>query len=373
MASAADKALNASLDRFRTERSQARKFHPESIGRDVDPNWCFGDFLCRIQSQDRAGLEKVYGSVYKAALNATVDGTTGGYLVPVELRYELMIAVAEAAIVRPRATVLPMKSLSLKLPVYDTSVAGTANQSPFFGGFNVSWTEESATRTEDEPQFRQVVLTAKELSCQLVVSNNMLNDGGQALESYLKKMVARAIAWQEDLAFLQGTGAGQPLGLINAAATLTQTRQVASKFQYVDAAGMLKQSWTYDTGCWAITKSAVQELYTLVDGSGRSTWTPNAGYGQDSQHLGLLFGMPLYATEKLPALGTKGDVLLFSPTLYVIGDRQEVTIDASTHPYFLQNQTVWRVLERVDGQPWYGSSIQLQNNTQTVSPYVVLN
>jgi HK97 family phage major capsid protein len=79
------------------------------------------------------------------------------------------------------------------------------------------------------------------------------------------------------------------------------------------------------------------------------------------------------ATEKLPALGTKGDLLLFDPSFYVIGDRMSIEVAASEHVNFLANQMTWRVVERVDGQPWMDKPVTLQDASSTVSPFVVLN
>ena len=38
-----------------------------------------------------------------------------------------------------------------------------------------------------------------------------------------------------------------------------------------------------------------------------------------------------------------------------------------------KNQMTWRVVERVDGQPWLEKAVTLQDGTSTVSPFVVLN
>jgi len=38
--------------------------------------------------------------------------------------------------------------------------------------------------------------------------------------------------------------------------------------------------------------------------------------------------------------------------LYVIGDRMPLEVAASEHVNFLKNQMTWRIVERVEGQPW---------------------
>ena len=88
---------------------------------------------------------------------------------------------------------------------------------------------------------------------------------------------------------------------------------------------------------------------------------------------GYLFNLPIFVSEKVPTLGTKGDVMLIDPSLYVIGDRMQIEVAASEHVNFLKNQMTWRVVERVDGQPWLDKPITLQDAASTVSPFIVLN
>src|SRR5262249_42312350 len=49
-----------------------------------------------------------------------------------------------------------------------------------------------------------------------------------------------------------------------------------------------------------------------------------------------LLGRPAFPTEKLPAIGTKGDLMLIDPSFYVIGDRMQIEIAASEHVNFLK-------------------------------------
>ena len=51
----------------------------------------------------------------------------------------------------------------------------------------------------------------------------------------------------------------------------------------------------------------------------------------------------------------------------------QIEIAASEHVNFLKNQMTWRVVERVDGQPWLDKPITLQDGASTVSPFVILN
>ncbi len=85
-----------------------------------------------------------------------------------------------------------------------------------------------------------------------------------------------------------------------------------------------------------------------------------------------ILGMPMFVTEKLPALNTAGDILLFDPSYYLIGDRQQIAISFSEHYRFVNDQGTWRVTSRVDGQPWVNNAITLSDASTTVSPFVAL-
>jgi HK97 family phage major capsid protein len=238
----------------------------------------------------------------------------------------------------------------------------------------MNWTEEAQNRTETEPQFKQMELKAHELSGYAVSSNVLLQDAGFGLEKFLMTLFAKSIAWHEDYAFLQGNGVGKPLGILNAKAALSVTRNAGGSVKFVDVATMLSKLLpsSLNRAIWVIHPYVLAQLVQLADAAGRVVWVPNNG-GAQSKVPGTLFGLDVHTTEKVPALGTKGDVMLVDPTMYVIGDRMQIEVAASEHVNFLKNQTTWRVVERVDGQPWLDNVITLQDGASTVSPFVVLN
>jgi len=86
-----------------------------------------------------------------------------------------------------------------------------------------------------------------------------------------------------------------------------------------------------------------------------------------------LFGRPLFFTEKVPALGTKGNANLIDASKYLVGDRMAVQIEASPHVKFLTNQLVWRIVARWDGAPWLKLPITLADGAYKVSPFVTLD
>jgi HK97 family phage major capsid protein len=375
-----DGIVNLALKQFADAQSQARRnsvpaiFGTEGGRGERDPHRNFGDWLLHVARQDDAYLEKTYGSIRAKTALAESSGTTGGYIVPPEFYEKLLTLIAEEAIMRPRAFVQPMASASLMFPYLDVTTAQSAGTSPFFGGVIMNWTEEAQNRTETEPAFKQMELKAHELSGYAVSSNVLLQDAAFGLEKFLMTLFSKAIAWYEDYAFFQGNGVGKPTGILNAKATLSVTRNTGNSFKYVDAATMLSRLLpsSHKSAIWVVHPYVLAQLVQLADAANRIVWVPNNGGAQDKVP-GTLFGLPVLTTEKVPALGTKGDVMLLDPNLYVIGDRMQIEIAGSEHVNFLKNQMTWRVVERVDGQPWLDNVITLQDGASTVSPFVVLN
>jgi HK97 family phage major capsid protein len=381
-----DSAINQALERISQAQTHSRRNAVPVLfgaGGEGDPKKSFGDWCLAVARNDRAYLEKHYGSQFnewttKAALGEA-SGAAGGYTVPIEFYQQLLQIVSEETFIRPRAFVVPMGSATMLLPYLDVSTVQSAGVSPFFGGVQMSWTAEAQTRTETEPQFKQMELKAWELSGYSVSSNVLLQDSIAGLEKFLMTLFARAIAWYEEYAFLQGSGAGKPQGMLNCSAAIAcggngSTRSNANQVGFADVAVMwsklLPISW--NKAVWTFSPSVVPQLLQLKDGANRAifiaidqgiTKTPNWS----------LLGRPAIPTEKVPPLGTKGDLMLLDPSFYVVGDRMSIEIAASEHVNFLRNQMTWRVVERVDGQPWLDRPVTLQDGSSQVSPFVVLN
>ena len=302
-------------------------------------------------------------SVEKAALS-TIAGATGGFLVTPELRYDVFKDVGEEAVVRRFATVVPMTTSEVLLPRPDAQTAATAGLPPYFGTMAGVWTEEGLARTESDPLVRQLAVRAWELSWEVLVSNALLQDA-PAAEALLRKLIGRAVAWLEDHAFLRGDGVAKPRGMLDA--SLAVTRSGSNAFADADARGMVEKllpsSWP--NAIWVAHPSVMVKMPQLAG------WCPNASREPARGPAGTLHELPIWVSDKLPALGTAGDVLLCDPTYYAIGDRG-LLIDASEHPLFRTNQTVFRVVARVGGQPWLSGPVTLADGTKTAHAYVSL-
>lgn len=346
----------------------------------------FADWLLAVARKDVKRLVEVYDTSpggkwldatkgdrsVKAAL-AEGSLTTGGALVPPQFIAELLQVAGEDAIVRPRAYKQPMTSRTAQIPFLDQTTARTAGQSAFLAGVVANWTGEAGGLTETEPTFRMLELVAHKLAGYTLASTEEMDDSAIGLEQLLKTLFAKAIAWYEDYGFLRGTGAGQPLGVLNSPAAISVTRQTGSSFTFQDVFAMLKRltpaSLNQKKAVWLMHPFVLPQLALLQLGSATgANWLVSLRESAPMQ----LMGLDIIFTEKLPALGTAGDVMLCDFSYYVIGDRKALEIASSEHFKFTNDQMTWRFTYRVDGQPWMNGPITLADGSNTISPFVYL-
>ncbi len=308
----------------------------------------------------------------KAGMAGNV-GATGGFLVPSEFLAQMQSVMAEDAIVRPLATIIRMRRRQIDIPVLDQT-GTTSGYGHWFGGMRFYWTEESQEKDTTEPKFRQVSLVAHKLVGLTYASDELVDDSAISLADFISGPLgfAGGVAWTEDYAFINGTGAGQPLGVINAGATITVPRAaVGTPIQYADLVNMYENFLPTGRGQWLFSQSAVSNLLTVADSAGNYLWLPNVQHIPGSPPNSL-FGFPVKFTEKYPVVGNAGDVILADWKYYLIGDRQAATIETSKAYRFVYDETTWRVVHRVDGQPWLSTYLTYQDGATTVSPFVIL-
>jgi HK97 family phage major capsid protein len=343
--------------------------NPDAIGADLDGKFkTAGEFWKAIAPSTRMASGKNDPRL-KVLNEAQAD--QGGFLVPEEFRVELMQIALEQAVIRPRATVIPMPSGNTKIPALTSS----SNASSVFGGVVAYWTEESGSITASQPEFEQISMVAKKLAAYTSVTNELLADNALGLAALLNRIFPEAIAWYEDDAFINGSGSGAPLGILNSPALVSvakETGQTATTIVWENLINMFSRMLPQSAGrgIWVANVNTFPQLAVMslsVGTGGSVVWLPN---GVDGPPASIL-GRPLIFTEKSPTLGAANDIAFIDPAHYLIGDTQAVTAAASEHVRFQNDETVYRFTERVDGRPWLSSAITPKVGS-TLSPYVGL-
>jgi HK97 family phage major capsid protein len=293
----------------------------------------------------------------------------GGFLVPVEQSARIHAVSLENELVMPRCFVQPMISNTIHLPAM--SIGSHATN--LFGGFTASYTAEEGTITEHNPKTRSMELNAKKLTGLLRFSNELVQDipGG---EGQITAICGKGLAWYRDKAFLKGTGAGEPLGILNAScvvAVAKETGQKADTIIYENLTKMLARMYAggFANSVWVCHQSTIPQLLTLslsVGTGGAAVPVLNQANGQFT-----ILTRPVIFTEKTATLGDRGDIMLADFSQYVVGLRGEMRFDTSIHVGFTTDELYARLIERHDGQPLWDEPLTLEGGT-TVSPFVVL-
>lgn len=273
----------------------------------------------------------------------------GGYSVPVETVSGMLDASLENEIVRPRADVTPMTSATKRIWGFDAS---TASGSSLFGGFTGTWASEGGTLTAQTAKTRKIELIAKKLGLLTEASNELLADGVSFREQ-LEEKIVQAIGWFLDDAFLNGTGAGQPLGVLNDPALIVvgkESGQAADTIVYENITKMFARLHPalVSDAVWVTNPTCIPELLSmsLVIGTGGShipVMTETSGEYR-------MLGREVLLTEKVATLGDQGDVLLAAFSQYAVGLRSEMSLDRSQHVGFARDVETFRGILRGDGQ-----------------------
>lgn len=284
----------------------------------------------------------------KATGMSELDGASGGYLVPPQYASELLDAALESEIVRPRARVEPMES-SRKL-IGTLTNSDTSTSAPY-GGLSLQWMQETGTITEKQAKTHLVTLNARKGAILVPVSNELLADG-ISVQRQLAEALISSVSWGMDVAFLRGNGAGKPLGVLNSPSLITVAKEVGQIADTINYPNVIKMFARLHPSCiansvWACNSTAIPQLLSMNAVTDGVTFIP--AVTQQANGAFSLLGRPVLLTEKVPPVGDLGDIILCDFSKYVVGLRQEISIDASGHAGFSTDETYLRVIVRVDG------------------------
>lgn len=298
-------------------------------------------------------------------------GVDGGFLAPPQYHEQLYMLSPFGRHVRDRALVIPMRSSQLLIPTLDQTGVAT-DRSNLYGGVKLTWTGEAVEKTETQPAFKQVSLVAHKLAAYTQVSDELLGDSFLSMETLLTRLFSEATMNEHDWAFIMGNGVGMPLGIAwpTCGATLEVARAAPGAIGIADIFGMLA-AFTGQSPIWLAHQSTMPQILALAGPAGNPSyvWISNAREGAPM----TLFGYPIFFTENCPTLGQRGDLILADFSKYVVGLRQDVTIDASIHYAFINDITTWRAVSRIGGRPWLSAPLLLRDGVTEVSPFVVLD
>jgi HK97 family phage major capsid protein len=347
----------------------------ERSGSDTREWASFGDFALGVRNigigQSDARLAK-----RSAGVNETV-GSEGGFLVPGELVPQVLFRIYQQSIAGLCLS-LPMARKTAQIPVVDETSRANGSR---FGGVSSAWLDEGAALTPSKPKFGRLELSAKKLGSACWVTGELQQDVPM-LGEFLTRIFTSEIATMLDAAILSGTGAGEPLGVLNSAALITASKEGGQAAATITAENLLdmhSRLWgpSRRSAVWFVNEETDTYLMRTFIPHKNVAGTENVGGtatyipASSDDELPRLLGRPVYVCEQGKTLGQKGDIVLADPTQYQIATR-ELRLQSSIHSGFTSDETLYRFILRADGQPTWRAPVTQLNGSGTLSPYVTL-
>lgn len=290
----------------------------------------------------------------------------GGFLVTQDIGAGIQSNLWSVGSLLSRFTAIPVSGNGIVLNAVDETSRAAGSR---MGGIRGYWLEEGGTITASKPKFRQIALRLKKLAALCYATDELLDDAA-ALEGWLATNVPNELRFMAEDALINGTGLGQPLGIVASPALVQATRTDASEIDQDDLANMWKSRYLgANDYIWLINAECVAQLEKISLGNVPLYMPPG---GLSGNPLATIKGRPVYETEYSAALGTLGDILLISPSHYALINKGGVQSASSIHVAFTTAETAFRFIYRVDGAPYWNSPVTPYKGSYTVSPFVGL-
>jgi HK97 family phage major capsid protein len=227
------------------------------------------------------------------------------------------------------------------------------------------------------PKFRQIDLNLHKLIGLLYSTDELLQDA-TALESIIMEAFPNVFGFKLDEAIFRGTGVGQPKGIMATGPKVQvakETGQVAKTIVAENIEKMYARMWTpsLSKAAWFINQDCwptIFQLHHVVGTGGVPMFIPSGGLSQAP--FGTLLGRPIIPIEQAATVGSVGDITFADFNQYKLIDKGGIASDSSIHVRFEYDESVFRFVMRVDGQPLWATALTPAQGSNTVSPFITL-
>ena len=300
----------------------------------------------------------------------------GGFLVGTDFATELLQKTYETGILAARCRKIPISPTSNSLTANGIDETSRANGSRW-GGIQSYWENEADAMTGKKPKFNKVELKLKKLTGLCYATDELLSDA-TALESIVGQAFAEEFGFKMDDAIINGLGAGQPLGYMLSDALVTigkESGQAAKTIVTQNILNMWSRCWgrSRQNSIWLINQDAEPQLAQMtinVGTGGIPVYMPATGLSEGG--YSTLFGRPVIPIEQASTVGNVGDISLVDLSQYLLIDKGGINSASSIHVRFLYDESVFRFIYRVDGQPIWKTALVPFKGTNSQSPFVTL-
>lgn len=307
-------------------------------------------------------------------------GADGGVFVQKDFANEIVDNGYQEAPFASQVRRLPLSTGAngIKVPYVDeTSRADGSRQ----GGVQMYWEGEADDITATKPKFGLMELNTKKIVGACYLTEEIIADA-PFLGAWVSQALSNELAFKLDDAFINGNGAGKPLGILQNGALVSQAKETGQAAASIVAQNLAKvfsrllkrnrnsAIWLYNQGCEA-------QLMTLSLTVGSNSYPVlilggTTGNMREEIPVDRILGRAAFASEHCAALGTAGDIIYTDPKSYFVVDKGGPKSAVSVHVRFLQDEQVLKMTYRVDGQPNRRAALTPFKGSDTLSTTVVV-
>lgn len=273
---------------------------------------------------------------------------SGGYTVlPEQFAREILQKVDDLVFIRQFARVETLtNAASLGVPTLASDPS------------DPTWTSELDIGSEDTTMaFGKRELSPYPLAKYIKVSRKLLRASALGVENLVRDRLAYKFSEAEENAFLNGSGAGEPLGLFTASDDgISTSRDISTGNAETEIAfdGLIEAKYNIKSNYWPrlrwiFHRDAVKQIAKLKDGEGQYIWRESVQAGQPDRILGF----PAYMSEQAPNTFTSDQYvgILGDFSQYWIVDALDMEMQRLVELYAGTNQIGFIGRKETDGMP----------------------
>jgi len=303
-------------------------------------------------------------------------GSEGGFLLQSETSIDLMTHGFNNSAILPKCqkrTLTGSESLEI-IGIDETSRADGSRG----GGVRVYTDAELSQITSSRTKFEKIKLAPERLTGLYYASDKILMNA-TFLGQEMRQLFSEEFAFKGQDLVMEGTGAGQALGIKNADCKVSIAKESGQAADTIVTENILNMMMRFyvrggdGSICWVTNRNCYPQLRTLAYAIGTGgemarLFMPPRMVGDK----GSMEGIPVEFIEQAETLGDAGDLWLCDWSQYVCVDYGDINEASSIHFKFDYSQTTFRFVYYFDGQPRLVSAITPFKGTSshTVSPFV---
>lgn len=315
-----------------------------------------------IQDSMKEANEAIRMQLKQAGMNETVLAD-GGALVPIEFYATVIEFAIQSSPILSQVWRIPMNSNVLRIPRL-AQAAGS-----YFGGIQLYSPDEGHEKISSKPTYERLTLTAKKRIGLVYLTDELVADSMINVINYVTMLYTRAFQYDmENLIIAAVAGGATPcMGIINTPGINIVARQTAGAITVNDVLNLDAAIDENFRDLTFLTRKRTQiELMKLRDINNRPIFISDYSvFAGQPMSPNTMISYPLYKTRNVPVLGAQGDLILGDLGWYMLGMRQDLTIDISEHVRFIYDEQTLRLVMRYDGMPAIPEAFAILGDVQS--------